>query len=58
MELNSIIDIIHECDKKSIELPYLVSDRHDDIPPPRGFNIIANIINNLIEETSLLRDQL
>ena len=49
--------MLNKCDDTGTVLPKFVVDTYDGLPPTSGFDLVANSINSLMEELSILRNE-
>ena len=50
-ELQDILDLFKKCDDNDMKIPKFVADTYNGMPPSSGFDVVAQAIQSLIQET-------
>ena len=57
-ELQDILELFKKCDENDIKIPKFVADTYNGMPPSAGFDVVAQAIQILIQETSDLKKEI
>ena len=57
-ELQDILDLFKKCDDNNRKIPKFVADTYNGMPPSSGFDIVAQAIQSLIQETADLKKEI
>ena len=56
-EIQDLLDMLRKCESSGISLPTYVADSYDCLPPSSGFEVVAQSIVSLMDETTSLRKE-
>lgn len=56
-EIQDLLDMLRKCESSGISLPTYACDSYDSLPPSSGFELVAQHIVSLIDETTSLRKE-